>query len=168
MDQNPYTPPQAPLAVPTVASGPVLYAKLGIRIRAFLIDYFLLLGSFLITAIVGVSLRGIPGAGAVLFVAWVLLAVFYEPVMVWQTGGTLGHHAKNICVVSERTGGHPSLPAALVRSLTKSILGWLSFLFILSSDRQQALHDAIAGVTVRIKDKKLALRRDYVRGPGTS
>lgn len=43
------------------------------------------------------------------------------------------------------------------------MFGLLSFLAILASDRQQALHDSIVGVTVRIKDEKRARRRDYVR-----
>ena len=48
----------------------------------------------------------------------------------------------------------------------KQFLGGLSFIFMMIgvSERQQAIHDAVAAVTVRIKDESLARRRDYVRG----
>lgn len=167
MSENPFDPPKSELdAAATVDIGPAYYARLGIRFRAFLIDYFLLLVTFLLVALVGSKLEDVSGAGAVLFGLWIVGAVLYEPVMVWRTGGTIGHHMKNLCVVSERTGKNPGLLAALVRSLVKFFLGSLSFLSMLFSERQQAIHDAVANVTVRIKDKKLARRRDYVpQGP---
>ncbi len=161
---NPYEPPKANLDPQETSDvEPVFYARLGIRFRAFLIDYFLLLGGFALVAFLGTQLQGISGAGAALFVLWVLVAVLYEPLMVWRTGGTIGHHVKNICVVSDRTGANPTLPIALIRSLIKMFLGGLSFVWMLMSARQQAIHDALVNVTVRIKDKKLARRRDYVR-----
>jgi uncharacterized RDD family membrane protein YckC len=165
MAQDPYAPPAADLDGDHSPGGKApLYARIGVRIRAVTIDYLIMLGVLALVAVVGTLLHDLPGASPVVFVIGALFAIFYEPVMVWRTGGTLGHHFKNICVVSEKTGGHPGIVAALVRSLVKAFLGTLSLLFMLSSDRQQALHDMIAGVTVRIKDESLASRRDYVRG----
>jgi uncharacterized RDD family membrane protein YckC len=174
MDQNPYLAPKADPDGPAApaasspaaaAGGTVLYARLGVRFRAYLIDYFLMLGLFLLTAMVGGWLQSVPGAGAVLFTGWVAFALLYEPVMVSRTGGTIGHHLKNLRVVSARTGGHPGFLAALVRSLAKWVLGGISALLIMASGRAQAIHDAIANVTVQFKDPTLARRNDYIRGP---
>jgi RDD family protein len=164
MDENPYAAPRADLDGAAAESQTPLYARLGVRFRAWLIDYFLLLATFALAAGAGGALEKVPFAGAFLFGCWVLFALAYEPVMVWRTGGTVGHHVKNLHVVSERTGGRPGLFAALGRFLIKSVLGWLSFLNMLISERQQAIHDAVTGVTVRIKDPSLTRRRDYVRG----
>jgi uncharacterized RDD family membrane protein YckC len=163
MTQNPYAAPAASLETAEAPPAEVLYARLGLRFRAFLIDYFIVVGTFLLSAFVGGKLQDVPGAGALLFVSWAVFAVLYEPVMVWRTGGTIGHHLKNIHVVSERTGQRPGLFAAVVRNLIKMFLGWISFLLLLASSKQQAFHDAVVGVTVRIKDPSLARRRDYVR-----
>jgi uncharacterized RDD family membrane protein YckC len=165
MDRNPYAPPKANTEPAPPEQRDVLYAKLSVRFRAVLIDYFLMLGSLLLVAALGARFEQVEGLGAALFVSWVALAIAYEPVMVWRTGGTIGHHVKNICVVSERTGGHPTLFAAFVRSLVKALLGWLSAANILISDRHQALHDAAVKATVRIRNQKAALPRDYVRAP---
>lgn len=135
------------------------------RVRAYLIDYFLLLGLFLLVTAVGPTIERLTGASAVLFWAWLVCALLYEPVMVWRTGATLGHHLKNLHVVSERTGRHPSLSLAALRSLVKWLLGGISMLLMLGSERQQAIHDAVANVTVRFRDPTLARRRDYVRAP---
>jgi uncharacterized RDD family membrane protein YckC len=164
MTQNPYAAPTASLEPAAAPAPEVLYARLGLRFRAFLIDYFLILGTFLLSTLIGSKLQQLaPGAGAVVLISWATLAVLYEPVLVWRTGGTVGHHLKNIHVVSERTGRRPGLFAAVVRNLIKMFLGWISFLLLLASTKQQAVHDAVVGVTVRIKDPRLARRRDYVR-----
>jgi uncharacterized RDD family membrane protein YckC len=163
MTQDPYAAPQASLDPPAPPASPVLYARIGVRFRAWLIDYVILLASFLLVAVVGSQLESLPGAGAVLFATWIAFMFLYEPLLVWRTGGTIGHHLKNLHVVSERTGSHPGLVAALVRHLIKAFLGWLSYLLLLDSTKQQAIHDVAVGVTVRLKDPTLARRRDYVR-----
>lgn len=145
-------------------AGRPLYARIGVRFRALLIDDFVLFAAFLAAAWIGSRFEGVSGVGAALFGLWVALVVFYEPISVWRTGGTIGHHLQNICVVSEKTGGRPGLLAAAVRHLVKATLGSISFLMILASQRQQAIHDQLTGVTVRIKDPARARRRDYVRG----
>ena len=166
MNDDRYAPPKAELdGNEPRAEGPRLYARLRPRVHAFLIDYLLVMGTFVLVAALGSHLESTRGAGAVLFVLWGAFALLYEPLTVWRKGGTLGHRIKNIHVVSRRTGAKPSLVAALVRSLIKTFLGGVSFLWMLVSDRQQAIHDAVVGVTVEIRDETLARRRDYVRGP---
>jgi uncharacterized RDD family membrane protein YckC len=136
------------------------YARLWPRAKAILIDGFILAVAFLVAALVGSRLAG---AGPVAFVAWVGLWALYDPIMVWLTGGTVGHHLQNLRVVSDRTGGPPSLPAAIVRNVAKAALGAVSLLAMAASSRGKALHDWIAGTTVQARDPAAARSRDFTR-----
>jgi uncharacterized RDD family membrane protein YckC len=163
-DSSPYEPPRAPIDLAPKEEGAesayVLYAKIWPRMKAILIDGFILMGAFLVAAIVGAKL---PGSGGVAFVVWVAFWVLYDPVMVSRTGGTLGHHLQNLRVVSDRTGRSPSLLIAFIRNVAKSFLGMVSLLAMAGSDRQKALHDSIAGTTVQARDVQWARLRDFKR-----
>jgi len=138
----------------------VLYAKMWPRMKAILIDGFILTGAFLAAALVGANLVG---SGAVVFVVWVAFWTFYDPLMVSRTGGTIGHHLQNLRVVSDRTGRNPSLVVALIRNVAKGVLGLVSLLAMAGSSRQKALHDWIAGTTVQARDAQLARFRYFTK-----
>src|SRR4051812_42656966 len=103
----------------------VLYAKIWPRLKATLIDGFILLGAFFLAAAVGANMTGL---GPVAFVVWVAFWVLYDPILVSRTGGTIGHHLMNLRVVSDQTGGAPVLWRALVRNLVKGLFGIWSML----------------------------------------
>jgi uncharacterized RDD family membrane protein YckC len=136
------------------------YARIWPRTKAVLIDGFILAAAFLVAALVGSRLVG---AGPVAFVAWVAVWALYDPIMVWLTGGTVGHHLQNLRVVSDRTGGRPSLPVAFVRNVAKSLLGAVSLLGMAASSRSKALHDWIAGTTVQARNPAAARSRDFTK-----
>jgi uncharacterized RDD family membrane protein YckC len=138
----------------------VCYARVGVRVKAFLIDYFVVLGALLIAALVGANVHG---TGAFAFCLWLAFLLLYDPLMVWRTSGTVGHHLQNLRVVSDKTGANPTLPAALLRNLTKTLFGSLSFLAMTFSRRKKTFHDWVAGTTVQIRDQRLARLRDYER-----
>ena len=97
----------------------ILYARVWPRVKAILVDWAVIVGAFVVAALVGTHVQG---AGAAAFVGWVAVWAFYDPIMVSLTGGTLGHHALNLRVVSDRTGGRPSFPAAFLRNVAKTAL----------------------------------------------
>jgi uncharacterized RDD family membrane protein YckC len=142
--------------------GHVFYARIGIRMKAFLIDSFIVGVAFLIAAVAGANL---PGRGAVAFSAWAAFALLYDPVMIWRSSGTIGHHLQNIRVVSDRTGGRPSLARALVRNIAKVFFGGFSFLAMAFSSRSKSLHDWLAGTTVQIQNPAFARSKDFVKVP---
>jgi uncharacterized RDD family membrane protein YckC len=148
--------PRAPRAAPEV----VHYARVWPRVKAILIDGFILAAAFLVAALLGSRLAG---AGPVAFVVWVAVWALYDPLLVSLTGGTVGHHLLNLRVVSDRTGGNPSLPKAFVRNVAKGVLGAVSLLAMALSSRSKALHDWIAGTTVQARDPSLALSRDFTK-----
>ena len=138
----------------------VLYARIWPRMKAILIDGFVLTGVFLAAAVVGANLAG---SGAVAFIVWVAFWILYDPLMVSRTGGTIGHHLQNLRVVSDRTGRHPSLVAAFIRNVVKGVLGLVSLLAMAGSSREKALHDWIAGTTVQARDARLARLRSFTK-----
>jgi uncharacterized RDD family membrane protein YckC len=136
----------------------LLYARIWPRVKALLIDGFILSGVFVAAALIGSSFAG---SGAAAFLVWFSFWTLYDPVMVSRTGGTVGHHLQNLKVVSDRTGGRPSLLSAFIRNVLKTILGILSLLAMAGSSRQKALHDLLAGTTVQARDVALARLRDF-------
>ena len=166
-DSSPYDPPRAPIDAPpakeesaSAASAYLLYAKIWPRMKAILIDGAVVGGAFLVAALVGANLHG---SGGVAFLVWFAFWVLYDPLMVSRTGGTIGHHLQNLRVVSDRTGGHPSLIAAFIRNVVKGLLGGLSLLAMMASSRQKAFHDFVAHTTVQARDPQYAPLRHFTR-----
>jgi uncharacterized RDD family membrane protein YckC len=151
--------PAGEVAVAVVDSD-VFYARIWPRMKALLIDGLVLGLVFFGAAVVGAN---ISGAGAAAFLVWFAIWVLYDPLMVWRTGGTIGHHVQNLKVVSDRTGRNPSLLAALVRNFAKGFLGVISLLAMAGSRRKKALHDLIAGTTVQARDAQAARLKNFVK-----
>lgn len=123
------------------------YGSFLARFRALLTDALILLAGTIAVMVVGAA----TSRREIFFLAlafWLL----YEPILVSRYGATVGHRYANLRIVSERTGGNISFASALVRFLVKSLLGLPSFIVMALTRRQQALHDWLAGTTVRIDD----------------
>jgi uncharacterized RDD family membrane protein YckC/predicted alpha/beta hydrolase family esterase len=136
----------------------VLYAKVWPRMKATLIDGLILALAFVAAASVGANVAGW-GAGA--FLVWLAFWALYDPVLVSRTGATVGHRLQNLRVVSDRTGGHPSLPVAFIRNVVKGVFGVISLLAMVGSARKKALHDWLAGTTVQARDVQVARLRNF-------
>jgi uncharacterized RDD family membrane protein YckC len=128
--------------------------------KAFLIDWFVIVVVFVVAALIG---GNVSDAGAPAFLAWLGFWLFYDPLMVALTGGTIGHQLQNLRVVADRTGGSPPLWLAFLRNLVKSLFGIWSLLAMAGSRRQKTLHDWIARTTVQVRDPRIARLRDFTR-----
>lgn len=140
-----------------------LYARFSRRFKGLFVDWLLALiviycGLSLSIAIGNDDFSRIVGF---LIVAALLL---YEPIMVSQTGGTIGHHFTNLRVVDDISHSNISFLKAVVRSLIKGVLGWFSFLTMLVGKRNQAVHDLLTGSTVQIRDPAKASPGQYISG----
>jgi hypothetical protein len=97
--------------------------------------------------------------------------LFYEPLLVSMTGGTIGHYLCNMRVVDDR-GGNVGFLKAIARMAIKSLLGWYSFVAMALTSRHQAVHDLLTKSTVQIRDLAKAQthhfrgRRNEVTAPG--
>ena len=128
-----------------VAQG-VYYPRLVKRVRAVLIDSVVVPVIAVATLIAGHALGVTEFFGRVLLVA---VPVFIlEPGLVAFTGGTIGHHLVGLRVRRLSGAGNIDIFAATIRAVVKFALGWLSFIFVLTTERHQAIHDLVAGSIV--------------------
>ena len=77
--------------------------------------------------------------------------LFYEPLLVSLTGGTIGHYLCNMRVVDDDRG-NIGFVKAVARMIIKSLLGWYSFLAMAMTSRHQAVHDLLTRSTVQMRD----------------
>jgi uncharacterized RDD family membrane protein YckC len=138
------------------------YARFPRRLRAVFIDWVIfvlvLVGTLIVAAAVGSD-----KLSRELGFAVAVLLLLYEPLLVWQTGSSVGHYLTNLRVVDNRTQGNPSFLRALARQIIKAVLGWHSFITMATTRRHQAVHDLLTGSTVQIRDPAKASTDHYVR-----
>ena len=129
---------------------PIAYPRLIKRVRAVLIDSVLLPVSVLVTLILGNALGVSHSLGKAMLILGPIFIL--EPALVAFTGGTVGHHLLKIRIT--RTDGKRNINifAAIVRFVVKLLLGWLSFIFVLTTAKHQAVHDLVARSLVVHKD----------------
>lgn len=129
-----------------------IYPKLGVRVRAALIDSVILAAFFFPTVVI-IEAAGVTNHAlkVILFCFPIIPILVVEPGLVSFTGGSIGHHLLKIRVAKAEGAGNIGLPAAIVRFICKLLLGWTSLLFIPISSRHQALHDRVAGSVVLSK-----------------
>ena len=137
------------------------YARFLPRLRALIIDAVILLlimfGAIAMATVVRSDNLARP-LGFAVAAFWLL----YEPLFVAFAGGTLGHTMSNLRVVDDRTQGNVSVPKAVARSIIKGVLGWVSFVTMLTTSRSQAIHDLLTSSTVQIRDISRAGPKQFV------
>ena len=128
----------------------IAYPRLIKRVRAVLIDSVLVPVSVFGTLILGDAL----GVSHPFGKAMLLLAPIFilEPGLVAFTGGTIGHHLQGIRVTSVDGLRNINIFAATARFIVKVVLGWLSFIVVLTTSKHQAVHDLVARSIVIHKD----------------
>jgi uncharacterized RDD family membrane protein YckC len=130
----------------------VAYPRLIKRVRAVLIDWIVLTVAAFGTLILGGMLGVSHVYGKVMLVLGVIFVL--EPGLVAFTGGTIGHHLQRIRITRADGKGNINIFFAFFRFIVKTLLGWLSFIFVLTTTRHQAVHDLVAGSVVIYKDTK--------------
>ncbi|MGY8682929.1 RDD family protein [Bradyrhizobium sp. UFLA05-153] len=136
------------------------YARFSRRLKAILLDWMLAM-ALLFGAVALASNAQSDTLARILGVSVVVILLLYEPVLVWWTGGTLGHFWANLRVVDDH-GGNLSLAKALARFAVKSVLGWYSFLTMTATRRNQAVHDLLTHSTVQIRNPLKAKPGQFV------
>lgn len=127
------------------------YARFSRRLKAMLIDWIISMVLIFGAVFLAVSARD-DNFSRALGIFAVIVLLLYEPVLVSFRGGTLGHSFTNLRVVDQRTGGNVSFLKACIRSVIKNLLGWYSFLVMMATRRNQAVHDFLTESTVQVRD----------------
>lgn len=124
------------------------------RIKAILIDGFVLIVLILIVGFVFSQFQSVPDNARI--IAFVSIFFLYDPFFTSILGGTIGHHVVGIRVKRELNEEKNILfPFAIMRFIVKASLGWISLLTVSGSEKRQAIHDVVAGSVVvyeRYKD----------------
>lgn len=125
------------------------YPKVVRRIEAVIIDWLVFVAAFFTIAnlIAPLEVHGGFKAAAVVLVILVL-----EPGLVAATGATIGHHLRGLRVLDAGSGRNLNIFRAIVRFILKSLLGFVSLIFVLVTKRHQAIHDLVSGSVVVIKN----------------
>lgn len=139
------------IAAEGAAAPGLAYARFLPRLRALIIDVVILL-LIMFAAIAMATMTRSDNLARPLGFAVAAFWLLYEPLFVAFAGGTLGHTMSNLRVVDDRTQGNVSVLKALARSIIKGVLGWVSFITMLTTRRSQAIHDLLTRSTVQIRD----------------
>lgn len=140
-------------------SGPAaVYATILPRFTAVVVDMGVIAG-FVVAMMVGADI--LTAEGRWFGIVFVVALVLYEPLLVSLTGGTIGHHARNLRVQREVDGGNLNIVVAFLRWCLKSFLGIVSFFFIVLTRRHQALHDIATRSIVTVKDSDQLRSGDF-------
>lgn len=137
------------------------YARFSRRIRGLLIDW-VLAACLIFGALFVAAVTRSDGLSRALGAVVVLSLLLYEPILVSMTGGTIGHYLTNLRVVDDNHHGNVSFLKAVARVLIKGALGAFSFIFMLATRRNQALHDQLTRSTVQIRDPGKATPEHYI------
>ena len=136
------------------------YARFSRRFRGIVLDWIIAMVILFGALLIAVSIQNNNFSRA-LGILVVMTLLLYEPVLVSLTGGTVGHYVCNLRVVDDR-GGNVSFLKACARVVIKGLLGWYSFVILMATRRNQAVHDLITRSTVQIRDPAKALPGQYV------
>lgn len=127
----------------------IRYPRLIRRVQASLFDAVILLSVFFG---LGLAFASFEFPGELKAVIFALVVLMLEPGLVSMTGGTIGHHLLGLKIQNRQSGNKLNPVMALVRFLLKSLLGWLSFAFILVTKQRQAIHDKLSGSIVVVRN----------------
>jgi uncharacterized RDD family membrane protein YckC len=147
-------------AASEAARDPHAYARFTRRVQGVLIDaiiFMFILADALAIAVFFGSDNIARVVGFTVAATW----LFYEPLLVSMTGGTIGHYLCNMRVVDDR-GGNVGFVKAVARVVIKSLLGWYSFIAMAVTSRHQAVHDLLTNSTVQIRDLAQAQPHHFI------
>jgi uncharacterized RDD family membrane protein YckC len=120
-----------------------IYATLPDRVKAAVIDGFLLIVAMYAISEILSSFDNVPNYVRIILA--IIVFLLYDPFFTSFYGGTIGHSYSNIEV--KKLSNHRdkiSFPIAIVRFLAKAGLGWLSLLTVAGNEKKMAIHDHLA------------------------
>ncbi|HYG03609.1 MAG TPA: RDD family protein [Chryseosolibacter sp.] len=124
-----------------------IFPNLVTRIKALFIDVVVMLAIFTATTIFIDTFGDIPNfvKGSIA----IFMFYLYDPILTTYTGSTLGQKIMKLKVRRyQYPEKHISLTQALLRFITKGLLGWVSFLTVTGNKRKRAIHDIVSGSIV--------------------
>ena len=123
------------------------YPTLGDRIKAQAIDGGMYVLFLFAMTLVFSAFDNVPDEARM--IGLIFIFCLYNPLMVAFFGGTLGHKMADLKVVQKNDHSkYPSILPSILRFIIKSTIGFASLIFIITDDKNRALHDVITGSLV--------------------
>lgn len=124
------------------------------RVKALVVDWLIVLMMFIAVANTFEQFENV--SPMVKGIAFFVIFGLYDPLMISFTKGTIGHKAMGLQVVHfENHQNSLSVAASVLRSIIKGLLGWISFLSVISNEEKRAVHDtATNSVVIHVPRKK--------------
>ena len=129
----------------------VPYPSLPRRIYAAAVDQSILAAGIVVLTLVIGPMQ--PAPWVLVAIAGVILSV--EPVLIANTGASLGHRLFGLRVVDSRSGDSISFFRAVLRMFARILLGIPSLFLIHTTARYQAIHDLLARSVITVQDPAL-------------
>ncbi|MAW94191.1 MULTISPECIES: RDD family protein [unclassified Leeuwenhoekiella] len=124
-----------------------VYPHISNRIKAAFVDAIVIILLMLLFTDIFSKFESVPDYYKI--VAFVFVFLAYEPIMVSVFGFSLGHFLNDLRV---KRHSNPSknlnIFLAIVRFITKSLLGWISLLTISGNPERRAIHDMLSDSVV--------------------
>jgi uncharacterized RDD family membrane protein YckC len=139
-----------------------LYATFPRRVRALVLDSFVLMAALVVVVFLAASVQFGQSARLSLFVGFIAAVILYEPVAVSYWGRTIGQRLCNLRVVAPTPSERLPFWKAFLRWLLKGFTGLASFATMGATQRNQAFHDLPFHTTVQIADPAKARPRDFI------
>lgn len=129
-----------------------VYPRLLRRVQAALIDSVVITIAFIagLTLVAQLNFTSLIVNGII----WILPILLLEPGLVAWTGGSIGHHFRGIRVRKLDKDKNLNVFQAVIRFLLKTLFGWLSLIFVLTTKKHQAIHDIYSLSLVVVKHAK--------------
>ena len=132
----------------------VVYPDVADRVKAIVLDSFVMVAFMMIGAVVFSFYEDAPESARIMVFCFIVLV--YDPLFTSLFGGTIGHMIIGIRVKRENGESRNILfPLAVIRSLIKLLLGWVSLLTVSGTRKRKAIHDLIVGSVVVYNKKAL-------------
>ncbi len=127
------------------------YPSLATRFKAMIVDGLMIITGFFLAGVIFSIFEDAPGYAR--GIAFVFIIFLYEPILV-SFGGTIGHRANGMIVKSHaNTDKNIFFLLAILRSLIKWFLGWISFITIINGKEKRAIHDLASNSIVLYKKR---------------
>lgn len=137
------------------------YPALFLRVKATLIDSSILALLFIVMLVLSTELGFTDPKVKFSFI--LLPVILIEPLMIWTTGGFLGHHYSGIRIIGKTSGKNLFILNGIVRFIAKNGFGIFSLASMLITKRHQSIHDVLSNSVVVFKDETAAAPRHKLK-----
>jgi len=117
------------------------------RVKAVMTDSIVIIILMFIATYIFSNFENVPDNARI--IAFIFVFGLYDPLLTSLFGGTIGHMMLGIRVKKDKDYKKNILfHIAIIRFLSKALLGWISLLTVSGNEKKKAIHDYLVGSVV--------------------